>query len=140
MGLQDYLPIYYQACKGSSPVGSSVNELPLSIFTGPTAALTAISVPLFQRYRTQLWLGWSLCTLSMGVFTIIHADTPTVRFAPRADIPTLHCTTNITKLKQKTTRRTRRPSLQYQPARPRRTRCGQPACSARTTACLQRHL
>ena len=77
MGFQDYLPIYYQACKGSSPVGSSVNELPLSIFTGPTAALTAISVPLFQRYRTQLWLGWSLCTLSMGVFTIIHADTPT---------------------------------------------------------------
>ncbi|KAF7794628.1 hypothetical protein EIP86_005764 [Pleurotus ostreatoroseus] len=71
-----YMPIYYQACKGSSPTGSGVDFLGLSLVIGPSVIVAGASIKITKRYRIQLWIGWVFTVLGMGVLTTLHADTP----------------------------------------------------------------
>ncbi|KAH8102988.1 Mfs1.2 [Cristinia sonorae] len=70
-----YFPVYYQACMDATAIGASVNGLSISLTMAPTVALAGISVTVFQRYRTQIWIAWCLFLTGMGTFTILHADT-----------------------------------------------------------------
>ena len=70
------MPIYYQACKGSSPTGSGVDFLGLSLVIGPSVIVAGASIKITKRYRIQLWIGWVFTVLGMGVLTTLHADTP----------------------------------------------------------------
>ncbi|THH31764.1 hypothetical protein EUX98_g2446 [Antrodiella citrinella] len=70
-----YIPVYYQACKDASPIGSSVDMLTLSLVLAPCAVLGGVSVAKFQRFRPQLWIAWCLYIIGMGAFTVVRADT-----------------------------------------------------------------
>ncbi|KAH8093072.1 Mfs1.2 [Cristinia sonorae] len=72
-----YLPVYYQACKDATPIGSSVSSLSISLVMAPTVAIAGMSVAKFQRYRPQLWAGWALLLIGMGSFSVLRAETKT---------------------------------------------------------------
>ena len=48
----------------------------MSLTLGPAIILTGISVSVTKSYRVQLWIGWAVLTLAMGVFTTIRFETP----------------------------------------------------------------
>ncbi|KAK0205831.1 iron permease [Desarmillaria ectypa] len=67
LALVYYLPLYFQICKGSSPVKSGVQLFGLAL-PGPTFAVIAgISVKVTQRYRPQIWFGWITEIVGMGL-------------------------------------------------------------------------
>ncbi len=41
---------------------------------GPTVVLSGASVAITKKYRVQLWLGWVLAMIGMGVQSTLHAD------------------------------------------------------------------
>ena len=46
---------------------------------GPTLIVAGGSIQATKAYRPQLWIGWALIVLCMGVMSTLHADTPTSR-------------------------------------------------------------
>ncbi|PSR75424.1 hypothetical protein PHLCEN_2v9129, partial [Hermanssonia centrifuga] len=71
-----YLPTYYQACKSASPTRSGVEIFGLCMTLGPCVIVTGASIAITKKYRVQLWIGWTLLTLAMGIMSTMHADTP----------------------------------------------------------------
>lgn len=69
----DYMPVYFQACKGASPTGSGVDLFGLAMTLSPISIIGGISVTIFNCYRPQLWFGWSLTVLSMGVISTLDS-------------------------------------------------------------------
>ncbi|KAJ7687060.1 Mfs1.2 [Mycena olivaceomarginata] len=69
-----YLPVYYQACKDATPLESGIYMLGLSLTLGPSVVIAGVSVSKFKIYRTQLWFGWSLFALGMGVCMTLGSD------------------------------------------------------------------
>ncbi|KAI0046902.1 iron permease, partial [Auriscalpium vulgare] len=66
-----YLPVYFQACKGSSPVGSSVDMLSLAFTVPAFAILCGLSVEIFGRYRPQNYIGWMLIVVGFGMLSLL---------------------------------------------------------------------
>jgi len=71
---QDYLPVYFQACKESDTLILGVQSLGLSA-TPLGNILGGISVNITQRYRPQIWISWSLMLIRMSLFTLIKVET-----------------------------------------------------------------
>ncbi|OSC99153.1 Mfs1.1 [Trametes coccinea BRFM310] len=69
-----YLPVYYQACKDASPAASGIDLFGLCFSTGPMAIITGISVGKSKVYRVQLWVGWCLILVGVGLMNIITED------------------------------------------------------------------
>ncbi|KAJ3019302.1 hypothetical protein NUW54_g122 [Trametes sanguinea] len=70
----DYLPVYYQACKDASPAASGIDLFGLCFSTGPMAIITGISIGKSKVYRPQLWVGWCLITVGVGLMNTITED------------------------------------------------------------------
>lgn len=70
------MPIYFQACLGHSPMRSGVDILACAMTLGPMLVVTGVTIAVSKRYRPQLWVGWGLLVLAMGLFSIVDADTP----------------------------------------------------------------
>ncbi|KAI0343447.1 MFS general substrate transporter [Trametopsis cervina] len=71
-----FVPVYFQACKGASPLRSGVLSLNLCLSLAPGLLATGISIARSHRYRPQIWAGWILQIVSAGAMTTVHADTP----------------------------------------------------------------
>lgn len=74
--LLDYLPLYFQACKGLSPIRSGILLFGIAFSTPPIAMISGIVVTLTKRYRAQLWLGWVICIVGLVLLGSTHANTP----------------------------------------------------------------
>lgn len=72
----DYVPVYFQACKGASPVGAGVDQLGVALVLAPSGIISGASVNKTQKYRPQLWLSWILLTLGTGLLSTLNEDTP----------------------------------------------------------------
>lgn len=69
----DYLPVYFQACKGASPTRSGVLGFGIGFSVPPAAIIGGASVTRLQKYRPQLWLGWSLLIIGLGLISTVDA-------------------------------------------------------------------
>ncbi|KAL0570472.1 hypothetical protein V5O48_011487 [Marasmius crinis-equi] len=69
LGLGYYFPVYLQACKDASSIKSGLGILPLAASIGFSAVLSGISVTITKRYRPQLWVGWVLVAVGLGLIT-----------------------------------------------------------------------
>ncbi|KAL7279419.1 hypothetical protein ACG7TL_007261 [Trametes sanguinea] len=76
-----YLPVYFQACMGASPVSSSVKVLPTTIICSPMAIIFGIVVKKVQKYRAVNVIGWAFIMVGFGLFTLLKADSPTAVWA-----------------------------------------------------------
>lgn len=65
----DYFPVYFQACKGASPVTSGVYLLSFASLA-PAIIITGISVKATGQYRVQTWIGWILTIIGLGSLSV----------------------------------------------------------------------
>ncbi|KAJ6586404.1 major facilitator superfamily domain-containing protein [Mycena vulgaris] len=69
-----YLPVFFQACFGASPIRSAVDFLPGSLMTTPFALLAGISIAVLKRYRLVNWIGWSITIIGYGLVSTLRED------------------------------------------------------------------
>lgn len=72
-----YLPLYYEAVKGESPILSGVSLFPQTFTVAPAAVIVGILVSKTGRYRWAVWTGWVLTTLGTGLLYLLDVNTPT---------------------------------------------------------------
>ena len=69
-----FLPLYFQAVLGASPLVSGVNILPLNVFLAPFAIVAGILLSKFGRYRPIHWTGFAVAAVGCGLFSILDSD------------------------------------------------------------------
>ncbi|KAI0654620.1 iron permease [Cubamyces menziesii] len=75
-----YLPVYFQAVRDASPIGSGVDIFPLTL-TIPAAAIVAGgSVKAVKKYRPQNYVGWAITLLGFGVMSIMNVNSSRAQY------------------------------------------------------------
>ncbi|KAF8553804.1 MFS general substrate transporter [Imleria badia] len=67
-----FCPVYFQACKGASPVMSGVYILSFSSIV-PSGLITGLSITATKRYRPQIWAGWAIVIVGFGSMSTVLA-------------------------------------------------------------------
>jgi hypothetical protein len=75
-----YLPLYFQAVKGYTPLQAGLTSLPQSLTVMPCAAAIALAATKWGKYRWGLWVGWSLTVLGVGLLILLDLDTTIVEW------------------------------------------------------------
>ncbi|TGO66059.1 hypothetical protein BOTNAR_0069g00090 [Botryotinia narcissicola] len=75
-----YLPLYYEAVQGYSPIVSGVAILPETSFVAPMSVVVGVLVAKTGRYRWALWSGWSLATFGSGILYLLKPSTSIVQW------------------------------------------------------------
>ncbi|KAH6892958.1 major facilitator superfamily domain-containing protein [Thelonectria olida] len=68
-----YLPLSYQAIFLQSPIKSAIRILPFCCLFVVFSVIAPVSVQLVGKYRPQLWAGWVMTTLFLGLFCLLGA-------------------------------------------------------------------
>ncbi|KAL8896246.1 MAG: hypothetical protein Q9207_007799 [Kuettlingeria erythrocarpa] len=69
-----FLPLYFQAVLGVSPLVSGVNILPLNVFLAPFAIVAGVLLSRFGRYRPIYWAGFAFTAIGCGLFSILDSS------------------------------------------------------------------
>ena len=72
----DYVPVYLQACKGASAIGSGVDVLSFSLVLAPIGLLGGALVTRTGSYRPPLWFAWVALMVGVGLLISLDADSP----------------------------------------------------------------
>lgn len=70
-----YLPLYYEAVKGYTPIVTGIALFPGTFTVAPAAAITGFLVTKFGRYRWAIWSGWVLAVVGNGLMYLLDVDT-----------------------------------------------------------------
>ncbi|OBZ67783.1 putative transporter C3H1.06c [Grifola frondosa] len=70
-----FMPVYFQGCKDASPITSGVRNLGLSALA-PAAIIAGVVVNRTRRYRPQMWTGWCLIMVGLGLYSTLKAGDP----------------------------------------------------------------
>ena len=70
-----YMPLYYEAVKGYTPIISGVSLFPSTFTVAPAAIAVGILVTLSSRYRWAIWIGWLFTTLGTGLQALLDVKT-----------------------------------------------------------------
>ncbi|KAJ5198558.1 major facilitator superfamily domain-containing protein [Penicillium cinerascens] len=70
-----YLPLYYEAVKGYSPILSGVALFPETFTVAPSAMAVGIISSKTGSYRWAIWLGWAFSTIGCGIMCLIKVNT-----------------------------------------------------------------
>lgn len=70
-----YLPLYYEAVKGYTPIISGVAILPETSFVAPMSVIVGVACSMTGRYRWAIWIGWILTTLGCGLLALLGPGT-----------------------------------------------------------------
>ncbi|KAF1959336.1 MFS general substrate transporter [Byssothecium circinans] len=73
-----YLPLYYEAVKGMSPIMAGVALFPQTFTVAPAAGITGALIARSGNYRWAVWIGWFLTTFGTGLLIYLKPDTSTV--------------------------------------------------------------
>jgi hypothetical protein len=66
-----FLPVYFQAIKGSTPSRSGIQVLPIFMFLLPTAISGGFLTTKFGRYKPLHLIGYALLTISFGLLSTL---------------------------------------------------------------------
>ncbi|KAK0633848.1 major facilitator superfamily domain-containing protein [Immersiella caudata] len=69
-----YLPLFFQAVLLESALQSAVSLLPLSIITVVMSVLSAVSVEFFRQYRWNIWVGWVVLSIGLGLLALLERN------------------------------------------------------------------
>ncbi|KJZ71691.1 hypothetical protein HIM_08929 [Hirsutella minnesotensis 3608] len=73
-----YLPFFFQAVKGCSPILSGVALFPVTVTIVPVAIIAGIAVTKTGCFRGLVWAGWLTTTLGLGLTCVVQVDTPNI--------------------------------------------------------------
>lgn len=76
IGVEYYLPLYFQSVKQSSPLRSGILIIPLMVTEATVDILVGILVHRTGRYRDIIWAGVTFMTLGLGLNIDLRTDTP----------------------------------------------------------------
>lgn len=74
------MPVYFQACFGSSPLRSSVQTLPVALVIAPFALISGLVVKTIRKYRPLNIVGWIISIVGFGLLCLLRADSPTAQW------------------------------------------------------------
>lgn len=75
-----YLPLYYEAVQGLSPILSGVALFPETFTVAPGAFIVGTLISRTGHYRWAVWSGWSITTLGLGLLYLLDVNTSTVEW------------------------------------------------------------
>ena len=75
-----YMPLYYEAVKGKTPILAGISLFPGTFTVAPAAVVTGIVITKTGRYRWAVWSGWVLTTLGTGILYLLDVNTTTVQW------------------------------------------------------------
>ncbi|MCJ1246345.1 hypothetical protein MMC30_003552 [Trapelia coarctata] len=70
-----YIPLYYEAVQGYSPIITGVAAFPESFTVAPASVITGIIIAKTGRYRWAVWSGWVITTFGCGLMILLDKDT-----------------------------------------------------------------
>lgn len=77
MGLNYYLPIYFQAVKGQNASQSGVSMLPIVLMFGIVSTGAGYLITATKRYQELIWGSFVLATVGCGLLIMLNETTPT---------------------------------------------------------------
>ncbi|KAH7043904.1 putative MFS multidrug transporter [Macrophomina phaseolina] len=83
-GILFYMPMYFEAAKNMSPIGSGVALFPWTFTVAPAAVVGGVLVARIGRYRGAIWSGWLLVAVGVGLMIFFDASTPSRKWIPMA--------------------------------------------------------
>ncbi|KAJ7638418.1 iron permease [Roridomyces roridus] len=69
-----YLPVFFQACLGASPIRSAVDLLPAALLIAPMGLAAGVTVAVTKKYRPVNWVGWAITIIGFGLFSTVVED------------------------------------------------------------------
>ncbi|KAM5447628.1 hypothetical protein MaudCBS49596_005887 [Microsporum audouinii] len=72
-----FLPVYFQAVKGTSPLTSGVNFLPFALAIMPFGGLTGVFMSKTGMYIPLHWIGFALSAIGIGLFSTLNESSST---------------------------------------------------------------
>ncbi|KAF2200203.1 MFS general substrate transporter [Delitschia confertaspora ATCC 74209] len=75
-----YLPLYYEAAKGFSPILAGVAIFPQTFTIAPASVIAGAAIARSGKYRWAIWLGWTLTTTGTGLLVLLKTSTKTVEW------------------------------------------------------------
>lgn len=76
-----FLPVYFQAVRLNSPRRAGVSLLPESLVGIPGAAISAMALSRWGKFRPLHFSGFALFTLGLGLFSLQREDTTVGQWA-----------------------------------------------------------
>ncbi|CZS99073.1 related to putative multidrug transporter [Rhynchosporium agropyri] len=73
-----FLPLYYEAVQGYTPIISGVSILPETSFVAPMSVIVGIICAKTGHYRWATYTGWLLTTLGAGILILLDPSTSIV--------------------------------------------------------------
>ncbi|KAJ7279696.1 iron permease [Mycena rebaudengoi] len=72
-----YLPVFFLACFGTSPLRAAVDVLPLALAIAPFAVIGGVTITISQKYRLVNWIGWAITIVGFGLLSTMKTTTTT---------------------------------------------------------------
>ena len=79
IGVEYYLPLYFQSVKQVSPLRSGILILPMMVTEASVDVMAGILIHRTGRYREIIWAGVTLMTLGTGLYIDFGTDTSIAR-------------------------------------------------------------
>jgi MFS family permease len=79
IGIEYYLPLWFQSVKQTSPLRSGLLILPLMVSEACVDVLVGLLIHRTGRYREITWVGVIFMTLGMGLYILLDAHTSIVK-------------------------------------------------------------
>ncbi|KAH9956871.1 iron permease [Russula dissimulans] len=70
----NWLPVFFEACKGKSPTGAGVDLFGLSYGTSLVALSTGVAVKKTGKYMTPIFIGWICVIVGAGLLTTLNEN------------------------------------------------------------------
>lgn len=70
-----YFPLFFQAVFLQTPLKSAISILPACCLSVGLSIISPIAVEITRRYRAQLWIGWVLMALFLGLWCLVDRGT-----------------------------------------------------------------
>lgn len=79
IGVEFYLPLFFQSVRQASPLRSGILLLPITVTAAAADIVAGILIHRTGRYREIIWAGVTLMTLATGLYVGFWTDTPLAR-------------------------------------------------------------
>ncbi|OTA98310.1 hypothetical protein M426DRAFT_77058 [Hypoxylon sp. CI-4A] len=79
VGIEYYLPLYFQSAKQASPLHSGIMIIPMMITEAAVDISVGFLIHRTGRYREIIWAGVMFMTLGTGLYILFQTDTSTAK-------------------------------------------------------------